>query len=103
MVPGEQISAKMRCSSSQTAVVPFGERLGVPSGHTEAIKPSRCTLTTRFMSSVSRGRVFAFIDTTPLCRKQSSGSLQRASHLYSHIVSVTAFISGDEHQCANVT
>jgi hypothetical protein len=34
MVPGEQMSAKMRCSSSQTVVVPFGERLGIPSAQT---------------------------------------------------------------------
>src|SRR5881394_2772846 len=34
------------------AVVPLGDRLGVPSGQTVATKPSRCSLTTRFMSSV---------------------------------------------------
>src|SRR5438309_8295338 len=53
MVPGEQISAKTMCSSSQTVVVPLGERLGVPSSQTEATKPSRCSLRTRCMSAVS--------------------------------------------------
>jgi hypothetical protein len=35
-VPGERMSAKMSRSASQTAVVPLGERLGVPSGQTVA-------------------------------------------------------------------
>jgi hypothetical protein len=35
-VPGEKMSRKTRWSSSHTAVVPFGERLGVPSGQTVA-------------------------------------------------------------------
>jgi hypothetical protein len=43
-VPGELMSTKMRWSSSQTAVVPLGERLGVPSGQTVAMKPSFCSL-----------------------------------------------------------
>src|SRR5215468_2142346 len=51
-VPGERMSAKTRCSSSQTAVVPLGDRLGVPSGQTVATNPSRCSLITRFLSSV---------------------------------------------------
>src|SRR5262249_19035853 len=42
--------AKMRWSSSQTAVVPLGETFGVPSGQTVATKPRRCSSTTRFMS-----------------------------------------------------
>src|SRR5262249_663604 len=33
MVPGEQISANTKCSSSQTAVVPLGEGLGVRWAH----------------------------------------------------------------------
>src|SRR5438876_1112083 len=52
-VPGEKRSRNTRCWSSQTAVVPFGERLGVPSGQTVATYPSRCSRTTRFMSSSS--------------------------------------------------
>src|SRR6185436_16975345 len=44
--------AKTRWSSSHTAVVPLGERFGVPSGHTVATKPRRCSTTTRFMSAV---------------------------------------------------
>src|SRR5712692_5491297 len=59
MVCEEVISAKTRCSSSQAVVVPFGERLGVPSGHTVAIKPKRCSRTTRFMSSVNRPICFS--------------------------------------------
>src|SRR6266516_3603899 len=51
-VPGDIMSANMRCSSSQTLVVPLGDRLGVPSGLTVATNPSRCSRTTRFMSSV---------------------------------------------------
>src|SRR3982074_2892876 len=51
--PGENRSRKTRCWSSQTAVVPFGDRLGVPSGHTVATYPSLCSRTTRFMSSSS--------------------------------------------------
>src|SRR3954452_14499542 len=43
-----------RCSSSHTIVVPFGERFGVPSGDTVAAKPSRCSRTTRRMSSSRR-------------------------------------------------
>src|SRR5215217_2657637 len=35
-VPGERMSAKMSRSAFQTAVVPLGERLGVPSGQTVA-------------------------------------------------------------------
>jgi len=42
-------------SSSHTAVVPFGDRFGVPSGQTVATKPRRCSSTTRFMSSVNAG------------------------------------------------
>src|SRR5215469_12637131 len=53
MVPGEQISANTMCSSSQTVVVPLGERFGVPSSQTEATKPSRCSLRTRCMSAVN--------------------------------------------------
>ncbi len=53
MVPGEQISANTRCSSSQTVVVPFGESFGVPSSQTEATKPSRCSLRIRCMSAVN--------------------------------------------------
>src|SRR5215471_11314925 len=52
MVPGEQISANTKCSSSQAAVVPLGERLGVPSGQTVAMKPNCCSSTVRRMSSV---------------------------------------------------
>src|SRR6516225_9635103 len=52
MVPGEQISANTKCSSSQAAVVPLGERLGVPSGQTVAMKPNCCSSTMRRMSSV---------------------------------------------------
>src|SRR5258705_7170384 len=51
-VPGERMFAKTRWSSSQTAVVPFGERFGVPSEHTVATKPSLCSSMTRFMSAV---------------------------------------------------
>ena len=35
-------------------VVPFGDRFGVPSGHTVATNPRLCSSTTRRMSSVSR-------------------------------------------------
>src|SRR5260370_34328216 len=66
-VLGEQISAKMMCSSSQAAVVPFGERLGVPSGQTEAIKPSRCSLRTRFISCVNLTFAFSLIVRIPPC------------------------------------
>src|SRR5215470_11211915 len=52
-VPGERMSTKTRCSSSQTAVVPLGDRLGVPSGQTVATNASRCSMTTRFISAVS--------------------------------------------------
>src|SRR6516165_4153510 len=52
MVPGEQISAKIRWSSSHAVVVPLGDRLGVPSGQTVAIKPSFCRLTNAFISFV---------------------------------------------------
>lgn len=45
IVPGERMSAKTRCSSSQIVVVPFGERLGLPSGQTVATKPSFWVLT----------------------------------------------------------
>ena len=45
------MSANTRCSSSHTVVVPFGDRLGRPSGVTVATKPSRCSSTARFMSS----------------------------------------------------
>src|SRR6266576_1923468 len=51
-VPGDTMSANTRCSSSQTLVVPLGDRLGVPSGPTVATNPSRCSRTTRFLSSV---------------------------------------------------
>ena len=51
MVPGERRSANTRRSSSQTAIVPFGERFGVPSGQTVAMKPSSAS-TIRRMSSV---------------------------------------------------
>ncbi len=44
---------KTRCSSSQTLVVPLGERLDVPSEETVATKPSACSSTTRFMRTVS--------------------------------------------------
>src|SRR5918997_3378858 len=51
-VRGERTSAKIRRSSSQAAVVPFGERLGVPSRQTVATKPRRrCSSTIRLMSS----------------------------------------------------
>src|SRR5438093_9526831 len=46
--------ANTRWSSSQTAVVPLGERFGVPSGQTVATKPRRCSSTTRFMSAVRK-------------------------------------------------
>jgi hypothetical protein len=32
IVCGERMSAKTMCTSSQTTVVPFGDRFGVPSG-----------------------------------------------------------------------
>ena len=51
-VCGEQMSANHRWSSSHTSVVPFGDRFGVPSAQTVAWKPSRCSRTTRCMSSV---------------------------------------------------
>jgi len=51
-MPGDRMLANTRWSSSQTAVVPFGERFGVPSGQTVATKPRRCSSTTRFMSAV---------------------------------------------------
>src|SRR5512134_47361 len=47
------MSANIRCSSSQTVVVPFGERFGRPSGVTVATKPSDCSRTTRCMSTLS--------------------------------------------------
>ena len=49
---GELMSAKNRWSSSHTRVVPFGDRFGDPSSHTVAWKPSPCSRTMRFMSSV---------------------------------------------------
>src|SRR4051812_6296950 len=52
IVLGERISAKIKWSSSHTLVVPFGDKLGLPSGQTVATKPSRCSRTTRFISSV---------------------------------------------------
>ena len=51
-VPGEAMSANTRWSSSQTVVVPFGERFGVPSGQTVATKPRLCSRTSSFISSV---------------------------------------------------
>jgi hypothetical protein len=35
-VPGDLMSAKIKCSSSRTQTVPFGETFGVPSGQTVA-------------------------------------------------------------------
>src|SRR5215831_9573663 len=52
-VPGECRCRNTRCSSSQTAVVPLGERFAVPSGQTVATNPSRCPETIRRMSSWS--------------------------------------------------
>jgi hypothetical protein len=46
------MSAKTKWSSSQTVVVPFGERFGVPSGQTVAAKPSFCFITNSFISVV---------------------------------------------------
>ncbi|SRR5260370_27323410 len=51
-VCGDLMSAKTRCSSSQTAVVPFGERFGVPSGHTGFHEAESLSWITRFMSPV---------------------------------------------------
>ena len=45
--------SQVRVQHGDTAVVPFGERLGVPSAQTVATKPSRCSVTMRFMSGVS--------------------------------------------------
>ena len=53
MVLGEQISANTKCSASQTAVVPLGERLGVPSGQTVTMKLNCCSSNTRRISSVT--------------------------------------------------
>ena len=52
MVAGEPKLANTRWSSSQTVDVPLGDKLGVPSAHTVAMKPMRCCRTTRFISSV---------------------------------------------------
>src|SRR5262247_3276046 len=52
--------ANTRWSSSHTAVVPLGERFGVPSGQTVATKPRRCSLTTRFISAVRTPMGFSF-------------------------------------------
>src|SRR4030095_10206263 len=52
IVPGEEMSAKTRWSSSQTVVVPLGERLGVPSGQTVATKPNFCLCTNSLISVV---------------------------------------------------
>src|SRR5262245_5862319 len=50
-VPGERMSAKIRCSSSRTHTVPLGERFGVPSGQTVATNPNLCRSTSSFISS----------------------------------------------------
>src|SRR5438552_2110767 len=60
-VPGEWISAKASWSSPQAIVVPLGERLGVPSGHTVATKPSRCSPSIRFIAVVRMGMVHSFV------------------------------------------
>jgi hypothetical protein len=51
--PGRAMSAKTKCSSSKTVVVPFGDRFGLPSRVTVATNPRRCSRTTCFMSSVN--------------------------------------------------
>src|SRR5215213_8742348 len=68
IVPGDLMFANTRWSSSQTAVVPLGERFGVPSGHTVATKPRRCSSTTRFMSAVR----------IPVCRSLAAGAMRPA-------------------------
>src|SRR6185312_6395690 len=85
IVPGEQISANTMCSSSQTVVVPLGERFGVPSSHTEATKPSRCSLRTRCMSVVNFTEV-AMVHSPlfPGCTLGAScGSLPSLAHPFS--------------------
>jgi hypothetical protein len=52
-VPGDATSANIKCSSSQSVVVPLGERFGRPSGVTVATNPRDCSSTTRCMSGVS--------------------------------------------------
>src|SRR6267142_6163936 len=52
-VPGDAMSAKKSRSSSHSLVVPFGDRLGRPSGVTVATNPSRCSRTTRCIWSDS--------------------------------------------------
>ena len=41
-VAGEETSANIKCEASHTIVVPFGDRLGRPSGPTVATNPRRC-------------------------------------------------------------
>ena len=43
IVCGDRISANARVFSSHAMIVPFGDRLGVPSGETVATNPSFCS------------------------------------------------------------
>ena len=72
MVPGEPRLANTRWSSSQTVVVPLGERFGEPSALTVAMKPILCCRITRFMSSF---RIPMFTFSADVCRRPTAGSI----------------------------